>query len=48
MKGCLKFVLAFLYVVWPLDLIPDIIAVIGFIDDVAVVIAAASRLFGRD
>lgn len=33
-------ILALLYVIWPIDLIPDIIPVIGYIDDIVVVICA--------
>ena len=31
----LYILLALLYIVWPIDLIPDLIPVLGWIDDVA-------------
>jgi uncharacterized membrane protein YkvA (DUF1232 family) len=34
--------LAFLYVVWPLDFLPDVIVVIGWLDDAAAMIAGVS------
>jgi uncharacterized membrane protein YkvA (DUF1232 family) len=36
--------LAALYVVWPLDLIPDAIPVIGWLDDVGIVAASLAWL----
>jgi len=43
--------LAVAYVISPLDLIPDVLPVIGQIDDVMILVAAVTRLFehaGRD
>ena len=37
-------VAAVAYVVWPLDLIPDAIPVLGWLDDVGIVAAAAAFL----
>jgi uncharacterized membrane protein YkvA (DUF1232 family) len=37
--------LAFLYVVSPLDLIPDFIPVIGWLDDLGVLLWAAKQVF---
>ena len=37
--------LAFLYVVSPLDLIPDFIPVIGWLDDLGVLMWAAKQVF---
>lgn len=33
-------IIAILYFVWPIDLIPDIIPVVGYLDDIAVAGAA--------
>lgn len=35
-------ILAFLYVVWPLDFVPDVVVVIGWIDDAAAMLVAVS------
>lgn len=32
--------LAILYVIWPLDVLPDVIPVIGWIDDLIVILLA--------
>lgn len=34
--------LAFLYVVWPLDFVPDVVVVIGWIDDAAALLVGVS------
>ena len=38
-------VLAMLYVISPLDLIPDVIPVIGWLDDLGVLVWAARQVF---
>ena len=38
----LAVIVAFAYVFWPIDLIPDLIPVIGWIDDVIVLIVGIS------
>lgn len=38
-------ILAIIYFLWPLDIVPDIIPVVGFIDDlIAVLIAAVGTI----
>lgn len=44
-KKIIIVLLAFIYVVSPLDLIPDFIPVIGWLDDLGVLAWAAKQLF---
>lgn len=50
MGKIILFLLALLYVISPIDLIPDVIPVVGWIDDLVVIIAGmiplARELFG--
>ncbi len=39
------FVLALAYVVWPVDAIPDVIPVVGWLDDLGVVALASAFLW---
>ena len=39
--------IALLYFLWPVDLVPDIVPVIGFIDDIAVLFGALYLIFKR-
>lgn len=36
-----------LYCVSPIDLVPDALLPVGFIDDIAVIVCAYQKLFGR-
>jgi len=44
-KRILIAVLAFLYVISPLDIIPDVVPVVGWLDDLGVLAWAARQLF---
>lgn len=38
--GIIALIIAFIYLISPIDIIPDIIPVIGFIDDIVVLLIA--------
>ncbi len=40
-------ILALLYIICPIDLVPDVIPVVGWADDVAVGVGAGAAAFGR-
>lgn len=46
-KRAIIALLAFLYIISPLDLIPDVIPVIGWLDDLGVLAWAARQVFFR-
>jgi uncharacterized membrane protein YkvA (DUF1232 family) len=47
MKNKLVPILAAIYVVWPLDLIPDVIPVLGWIDDVVAILIGVRALLAK-
>lgn len=47
MKKFLIILLAVIYVVSPIDFIPDFIPVLGWLDDLVVIVMAAKQLSGR-
>jgi len=42
--GIIILIIAILYLIWPIDIIPDIIPIIGWIDDVIVLIVGVFAL----
>ena len=38
--GIIALIIAFIYIIWPIDMIPDLIPIIGWIDDVIALIVA--------
>jgi|JI10StandDraft_1071094.scaffolds.fasta_scaffold2467442_1 uncharacterized membrane protein YkvA (DUF1232 family) len=46
MKKLLIVVACIIYVVWPIDVLPDFIPIVGWIDDLVAIVTAALMCFG--